>query len=853
MLYSLSEGPFTYTTAQVEEMLEDNLDRADPNLSDKKAQFTVNTIGFHVEPKRTKLVYHFATSESRQAHAASLYSQFIDSLEDPTRHVELMDGAFSSLITCHFRPTRPAGEITEEVCALLSRLPATPLEITDTSLSNPLSMIPGEFFLPGRDKGWKTLLVVRHVSRNVIRIPLCWSILPTALSSVAVLIHDFCEVIAELFEFSLHVPEHLNHTPSWKAFLVKAFLWTQWQRCVMLNSWFILNNQIQVGFHSEASSGILVSRMTSGLVQTFDGPSETSTIKIVHPQPVPYICKWALRLLQTDRGSVSFDLRRLLYRYAELFGHLPPRCIKFDEEMAQCAGDSLYKCNRFVGMKIKDQTAHTKYCGGNCRSLHWDEESYRNTEGARAVSLDQRDNGFLQYCTASEYTMAISHVWSHGQGGRPELGSSGINSCLHDRYVKIAKSKGCDSYWMDTPCIPQETLLRREAIEQINSVFTNSKLTLVCDRDLMSTKINRMTLELQESILAAILLCDWNVRAWTLLEALRGRKNIQILCAEDQIISLKETLYAVQKEGSIDLAILFLTSQHLLPAERNFPNRKVHKDWWRNEIESEGILKVEEAAALMSLRHASRRGDEIVIWSLLHNDKVPRPHKPNLGFDSLSGLHYSSDNDREDNITESLDEDPSSSLAEAFWRMRVGKHLHTGFLMSSAPRDITRKGLTWAPSRPALPPLPPSQLESDTTLAKESYMPFDGRHTSLGIIAPWGLMSHWLMHVFKKNEQNYGGCILSRSIFIVLDKSSRELRARLSLISARFLRDDAWGALLHTMDNLGNPSKYRGPHTGTLFAVVGSSNLSVWKWRGIYNWDNSLPVPDLEEEEIVLE
>jgi hypothetical protein len=150
-------------------------------------------------------------------------------------------------------------------------------------------MIPGELFLPGRDNGWKTLLVVKHVSRNVIRIPLRWSILPTALSSIA-LIHDFCEVVTELFEFSLHVPEHLDYTPSWKAFLVKVFLWTQWQRCVMLNSWFILNNQIQFGFHSETSSGILVSGMTSGLLQTFDGPSETSTIKIVHSQPVPYVC-----------------------------------------------------------------------------------------------------------------------------------------------------------------------------------------------------------------------------------------------------------------------------------------------------------------------------------------------------------------------------------------------------------------------------------------------------------------------------------------------------------------------------------------------------------------------------------
>ncbi|CZR69338.1 uncharacterized protein PAC_19238 [Phialocephala subalpina] len=853
MLHSLSESPFTYTTARVEQILEDDLDRADPKLPDKNIEFIVEAIGFRLEQKGTKLLYRFPTSDSRKAHAASLCSRLIDSLDDPTRHVELMDEAFSSLIKCHFRPTRPIQEISEQVCALLSRLPATPLEITDTSLSNPLDLIPGEFFLAGRDREWSTLRLVRHVTRNIIRVPLCWSIMPRALTAVNSLIYDFTENVAELFEFSLYATEDSNHVPDWKLFLIKAFLWTQWQRCVMLNSWFVLNNQIQAGFHSESSSGILVSRMTSGLVQTSDDSSETSTIKIVHPQPVPYVCKWALRLLQTDRGSVTFDLRRLFYRYAELFGHLPPRCIKLEDGMAQCEGGSLYKCNRFVGMKIEDQTAHTKHCGRNCHSLHWDEESYRNTEGARAVSLDQKENGLLQYCTASERTMAISHVWSHGQGGRPELGTSGLNSCLHNRYLKIAKSKGCDSYWMDTPCIPQDPILRREAIEQINSVFANSKLTLVCDRDLMSIEISEISLELQESILAVILLCDWNVRAWTLLEALRGRKNVQILCADDETMSLREMLYTVQKEGSIDLAILYLTSQHLLPAKRVFLNRKVHKDWWRNETEDNGIFKVEEAAALMSLRHASRRGDEIVIWSLLHNDKVPRPYRSNLGFDALSGLHHSNNDDTEENTAESLDEDPNSSLAEAFWRMRVGKHLYTGFLMSSAPRDIKRKGLTWAPSCPTLPPLPLSDLESDTSLAKESYMSFDGRNTNLGIIAPWGLMSHWLMHVFKKSEQNSGNSIFRRTKFIVLDKPSRELRVRLSLISARFLRDDAWGALLHTMDSVGNPARYRGRNSGTLFAVVGSSNLSVWRWRGLYNWDNSIPLPDLEEQEIVLE
>ncbi|KAF8849854.1 hypothetical protein BDZ45DRAFT_603800 [Acephala macrosclerotiorum] len=781
-------------------------------------QFTVEAIGFRLEEKGTKLLYRFPTSDSRKAHATSLYSLLISSLNDPIRHVELIDEAFSSLVKCHFRPTRPSWEISGQVCALLSRLPATPLEIADTSLSNPFNAIPSDCFLTGREKEWSTLRMVRHVTRNVIRVALCWSIMPEALSAVNVLIHGFTEIIAELFEFSLHVTEYSNDLPDWKSFLIKGFLWTQWQRCVMLNSWFVLNNQIQTGFNSDSSSGILVSRMTSGLVQAFDDPSETSTIKIIHPKPVPYVCKWALRLLQTDRGSVTFDLRRLFCRYAELFGHLPPRCIKLDDRMAQCEGGSLYKCNRFVGMKIEDQTAHAKHCARNCHSLHWDEESYRNTEGARAVSLDQRHNGLLQYCTASAHTMAISHVWSHGQGGRPELGTSGLNSCLHDRYVRIAQSKGCDSYWMDTPCIPQEPLLRREAIEQINSVFVNSKLTLVCDRDLMSIAINDLSFDLQESILAAVLLCDWNVRARTLLEALRGRNNIQILCADDEIISLKEILYGVQREGSIDLAILYLTSQHLLPGQPIFPNRKVHKDWCRNETERNGILKVEEAAALMSLRHASRRGDEIVIWSLLHNDK-----------------------------------DPSSTLAQAFWNMRVGKHLHTGFLMSSAPRGIKRKGLSWAPSRPALPPLTPTELEGDKNFARESYMPFDGNDTSLGTIAPWGLVASWLMHVFKKSEQDLRSTCLNRIKTIVVDKHSRDVQARLSLISERFLHDDNWGALLHAMGSVGVPARYRGRNSGTLFAVVGSSNLSVWKWRGLYNWDDSIPLPELEGQEIVLE
>ena len=39
--------------------------------------------------------------------------------------------------------------------------------------------------------------------------------------------------------------------------------------------------------------------------------------------------------------------------------------------------------------------------------------------------------------------MALSHVWSHGQGGRPE---DGINLCLQERYCRLAGHFNCDSY-----------------------------------------------------------------------------------------------------------------------------------------------------------------------------------------------------------------------------------------------------------------------------------------------------------------------------------------------------------------------------------------------------------------------
>ena len=64
---------------------------------------------------------------------------------------------------------------------------------------------------------------------------------------------------------------------------------------------------------------------------------------------------------------------------------------------------------------------------------------------------------------------------------------------------------------------------------------------LVLDKDLMTLRATDLTTEYQESILVAVLLCDWNMRGWTLLEALRGRNHVGILCQDNQVLQFAHT------------------------------------------------------------------------------------------------------------------------------------------------------------------------------------------------------------------------------------------------------------------------------------------------------------------------
>jgi len=674
---------------------------------------------------------------------------------------------------------------------LLTRLPARPLDILASLLPNDLNAsVLADYLVHSSHQTttsdctltspWDYLQVVALVNTVNLRVALgiAWAIQNWGRTKQGWVREDFVDASAALLRLAFQLSAETvdaDEKRSWV--VVKAFLWTSLQRVLMLYLWTHLDDHLQTGFSFD----------NQGMnIRALDSISEISiqlTLQeLDDKKKAPYMCSWAYELLRNDRAAVTADLRRFHWCYCRLFGDRPARC-KAGQQ--QCEGNSPQNCQRFKGAVVLDQSAHDSECNQSCKRLFWDRASFVNVSGATAVCIKTTDERYLRYCKASDKTLAISHVWSHGQGGRPD--TTGFNACLHRRYTKLALYFKCDSYWMDTPCIPNEKALRAECIDFINKIFAQSMVTLVCDRDIMSVDISSLTMDLRESILATVLVCDWNVRAWTLLEAMRGRHNIYLLCKGDKVLSFRETLKTVSEKGRIDLAILFLTTQHLLPTEQidDFEILGMKMVTPKDTMKQRGFISLGEASVLLSHRHATRDGDDVVIWSLLANETAIK------------------------NVAE-------------LWKSQVGFEVNTGFLMSNSPRLEGYSGLGWAPSCPS--------LQSPPRTDSKIYLAYDGVNSQMGLITSEGFQAKWLIHKFLMSSTD---CDM---------RFPRNVK-----IARQSLQNYRWGALLRPgqRNPPSVPAPYQGKAKEPLLAICGSNDGRCWEWKGVYEWDSSDPLPNI--------
>ena len=702
--------------------------------------------------------------------------------------------------------------MTERASRLLTQLPATAPDILDAL---PFSVTGLQDYqhqcvdneavkIATQVDHWKQLRVVHYVNdfvlRHALHVALCRLEAEGRKSGfVGEPVTDSIMVLLQL-SLEISVEEGMRDA---KWLIVFAFLWTSWQRSLMIHLWERMASQLHGHDYQNSSS---LHRKGTTLIPEIH--MSRSRQQLEELRRIPYLCGWAFRSLLNDRANIAMDLRYFSELYYAHFGDRSPKC---NPGPTQCGGSSSHDCKRFKDTGppgTRNQSMHDYKCVGACQRLFWNRDSFVNVSGARAVDIATTDSNTLRFCRVTKSTLTVSHVWSHGQGGRPDnigLDGSGLNLCLHRRYVDLALSLGCESYWMDTSCIPSEKELRWECVGQINSIFATSGKTVISDRDVMTIDISSRTMRAYESVFATLLVCDWGIRAWTLLEAMRGREGLFLLCRQNDLVNLHQLLLAVHENGRMDLVNLFLARGYLFPpmaiSDFELFGTSITNDTER-EIEA-GFVNIGEAAALLSHRHATRDRDDLLIWSLLIGDIV--------------------------------DESPI-----AMWERQVGKEIPTGSLISSAQRIQGHPGLGWAPFSPTT-----LQRLDEQGISSKVYPAYDGSGTVMGLVTAKGLRAKWLTYEFPN---------ASTSIGDVAGTQKSELPGPCMDIAAQRLRGYRWGVLLQTMPRKG-PGNIPVSHReslGSVVAVCGSLDQATWEWKGIYEWDADVALPAFTIKEMLL-
>ncbi|EAS31885.3 uncharacterized protein CIMG_07364 [Coccidioides immitis RS] len=771
-------------------------------------------------------IFGLTSKTSRQGLTKKICQVLCQQLHDPVDHIERLDRAFSEFLYFEIFDGRVADpeSLARETYRLLTRLVPDEQPYWELNAEATCNTLTGHFFHPGRpEKVPHRLKASTFFDRNIVCTAIHTVLEPLDETGSSLRLTGYIDLLAQLLQAALDiVPGGRVFTPG-NLLVLRTFLWKSLQRSVTLYCWSLVK-------HGNREVWMDVTHRQTFHVQRFRRVIAAKRDQELLSELPAYLCPWAFELMRTHPAAAGVDPAYFIHLFSKHFGNLSARCIMNpDGSFRQCDGTGPFGCTRFTGAVIHDQSAHQESCDRKCAKLYWDEDSYRQVHGARAVRLEEPRKGLLQYCAASSSTMAISHVWSHGQGGRPErprdgVPSTGFNSCLHQRYSTIARQMGCNSYWIDTACIPQDHQLRREAISQINDIFANSRSTLVCDRDIMMISIKKKTFAVLESLMAALLVCDWNSRAWTLLEGTRGAKVVNLLCKDNQTIELSEVIQAMYSRGRLSLAILCLTLDHLMGAA------VVGGETFRL-TERQHKYTETTAATLLSHRHASREGDEVVIWSLL-----------------CGRLVYT---------------------AEEFWR--DAKHIKTGFLISDIPRLEGVPGFSWAPRRPGL-------ASGGKIVARREYHQrrilevMDSQAGSIcadGLQATWSVCDMADVNFFSSLYQCFMHCIGALHSFgrifwkMVLWKqletalyywqmacASLDMRRRFQLISHDVQAPMHRLALIRPSSS---SDIYDGDAKEASMAVIEITGRGTWAWRKVIYWDNSVTLPPFRVKEITIE
>lgn len=284
---------------------------------------------------------------------------------------------------------------------ILRRLPSSPLALMDFP-----SNLDAQYFLVKDPRctvancSWDNLKASNYLSVSIVEMILFKVGYPGL--QIDKCPNELAEILDTASRLSAEATDDFDKN-GW--FIVRAAIWSSWQRAVMLCYYFDVSDSLNSGFLFDES-------FQPHLRQTTPVPNlsvRELSERYATNGKADSICSWAFTLLRRDPVCLGMDFRTFHHRYQQLWEKSVPRCNP--ESGTSCHGKDPEDCRRFVSLVVYDQSMHDSSCSpATCTKIVWDEASYRAEKGARAVCLDEGfgKNGFmLRYCRASHNTLAI--------------------------------------------------------------------------------------------------------------------------------------------------------------------------------------------------------------------------------------------------------------------------------------------------------------------------------------------------------------------------------------------------------------------------------------------------------------
>lgn len=416
---SLSRGNNTFTPERLASILQNEMISYDHKIRTKaqadrsinhgptEIRHELNTGYFQYEQMEDGVLNCYSRNQAK-SRATEFCRQLYGHDSPISIAVTNLDATFSKIFRFRFESLKESRTLVEQACNLLERMPAWPPELMDTPTAFPLEYFASSVVenAPKDARLWERLQTTTYVSSTVLRVAL------VAVMDRESGFHreDMMNIIATLLETVSRLSSS-NTDPdiSWRSFIVRAFLWTTWQRCQLI----YFQSAAAIALSHGALDGKRGKLALHGTLPSPDITIHEMSRRYASSSKPSYMCSWNFELLRINPVCIGADFRRFFQIYNAAFGHDSARCL-IGQSYA-CEGDSPHSCQRFYGMVIQDQSAHDQSCIGDCRQLIWDEMSYRALSGARAVHVRQNDSvadQSIKYCNASNQTLAISHVWS---------------------------------------------------------------------------------------------------------------------------------------------------------------------------------------------------------------------------------------------------------------------------------------------------------------------------------------------------------------------------------------------------------------------------------------------------------